>query len=50
MALARVVSFEGVSRDRIKELEREMREGVRPEDSRRPRFSCCTIPMPRSRS
>lgn len=31
MALARVVSFEGVGKDRIEELEREMREGERPE-------------------
>lgn len=31
MALARVVSFEGVSKDRMDELEREMREGERPE-------------------
>jgi hypothetical protein len=32
MALARVVSFEGVSKERIEELAREMREGDRPED------------------
>jgi hypothetical protein len=31
MALARVVSFEGVSKNRIEELQREMREGTRPE-------------------
>jgi hypothetical protein len=31
MALARVVSFEGVSKDRIEEMQREMREGERPE-------------------
>jgi hypothetical protein len=32
MALARVVSFEGVSTDRIEEMQREMREGEqRPE-------------------
>ena len=31
MALARVVSFDGVSRDRIEELKREMSEGERPE-------------------
>jgi hypothetical protein len=31
MALARVVSFEGVSKDRIEELTREMQEGERPE-------------------
>jgi hypothetical protein len=31
MALARVVSFEGVSKDRIEEMKREMREGERPE-------------------
>jgi hypothetical protein len=32
MALARVVSFDGVSKDRIEELEREMRDGEQPED------------------
>jgi len=32
MALARVVSFEGVSRDRIDQMKREMSEGERPED------------------
>ena len=32
MALARVVSFEGVSKDRIEEMQREMREGDRPDD------------------
>jgi hypothetical protein len=32
MALARVVSFEGVSKERMEELAREMREGERPED------------------
>jgi hypothetical protein len=31
MALARVVSFEDVNRDRIEEMQREMREGERPE-------------------
>jgi hypothetical protein len=31
MALARVVSFEGVSKERIEELKREMDEGERPE-------------------
>lgn len=31
MALARVVSFEGVGKDRIEELEREIREGEPPE-------------------
>jgi hypothetical protein len=31
MAVARVVSFEGVSTDRMEELNREMREGERPE-------------------
>jgi hypothetical protein len=31
MALARVVSFEGVGKDRIDEMKREMREGGRPE-------------------
>lgn len=32
MALARVVSFEGVSKDRIEEMQREMSEGERPEE------------------
>lgn len=31
MALARVVSFENVSKDRVEELKREMSEGERPE-------------------
>jgi hypothetical protein len=31
MALARVVSFEGVSKERIEELVSEMRDGERPE-------------------
>ena len=31
MALARVVSFEGVSKERIEEMKREMAEGDRPE-------------------
>jgi hypothetical protein len=31
MALARVVSFEGVSKDRMEEMDREMREGEAPE-------------------
>ncbi len=31
MALARVVSFDGVNRDRIEEMREEMREGERPE-------------------
>jgi hypothetical protein len=31
MALARVVSFEGVGKDRIEEMQHEMREGERPE-------------------
>jgi hypothetical protein len=32
MALARVVTFEGVDKDRIEELRREMSEGERPEN------------------
>ena len=32
MSLARVVSFDGVSRDRMAELEREMQDSGRPED------------------
>ena len=31
MALARVVSFDGVNKDRIEELKREMSDGERPE-------------------
>jgi hypothetical protein len=31
MALARVVAFDGVSKDRIEEMKREMQEGDRPE-------------------
>lgn len=31
MALARVVSFEGVSKDRVEEMQREMQEEERPE-------------------
>jgi hypothetical protein len=31
MALARVVTFEGVSKDRMEELDREMREEQQPE-------------------
>jgi hypothetical protein len=31
MALARVVTFEGVSKDRMEEMDREIREGERPE-------------------
>jgi hypothetical protein len=32
MALARVVSFDGVSKDRIEEIKREMQDGERPQD------------------
>jgi hypothetical protein len=32
MALARVVSFEGVGKDRIETMQQEMREGERPEE------------------
>jgi hypothetical protein len=32
MALARVVSFEGVDEERIRQLERELREGEQPDD------------------
>jgi hypothetical protein len=31
MALARVVTFEGVGKDRIEQMQREMSEGERPE-------------------
>jgi hypothetical protein len=32
MAVARVVSFEGVDKDRMEELNREMREGEQPDN------------------
>jgi hypothetical protein len=32
MAVARVVTFEGVSKDRMDQMQREMDEGDRPED------------------
>ena len=32
MALARVVAFDGVSKDRIEEMKREMRDGDQPEE------------------
>ena len=32
MALARVVTFDGVSKQRMEEMKREMEEGGRPED------------------
>jgi hypothetical protein len=32
MALARVVSFDGVTKDRIQEMEREMSDGAPPDD------------------
>lgn len=32
MAIARVVSFDGVSKERMAEMEREMREGEQPDD------------------
>jgi hypothetical protein len=32
MALARVVTFDGVGKDRIDEMKREMQEGERPEE------------------
>ena len=31
MALARVVTFEGVSKDRMEQMDQEMREGERPD-------------------
>jgi hypothetical protein len=31
MALARVVTFEGVSKDRMEQMDREMRDGEQPE-------------------
>jgi hypothetical protein len=34
MAVARVVSFEGVSKQRVEELQREMQEGEQPEGVR----------------
>jgi hypothetical protein len=35
MALARVVSFEGVSKDRVEEMKQEMRDGEPPEGTSR---------------
>jgi hypothetical protein len=32
MAVARVVAFDGVTKDRVEEMQREMDEGERPED------------------
>ena len=32
MALARVVSFDGVSSERVAEMQREMQDGARPDD------------------
>lgn len=32
MALARVVTFEGVSKDRVEEMKQEMESGERPDD------------------
>lgn len=32
MALARVVTFEGVGKDRVEQMKREMQDGDRPED------------------
>ena len=32
MAIARVVSFDGVSSDRMAEMQREMQDGTRPDD------------------
>jgi hypothetical protein len=32
MALARVVSFDGVTKDRMEEMQREMSDGERPDD------------------
>jgi hypothetical protein len=32
MALARVVSFDGVSKDRVEQMKREMSEGEQPEE------------------
>ncbi|MDQ3821893.1 MAG: hypothetical protein M3321_01465 [Actinomycetota bacterium] len=32
MAIARVVTFEGVSRDRVEEMKREIEQGERPQD------------------
>ena len=50
MALARVVSFDGVTKDRLAEMEREMGDGDRPTTSPRRRSSSCTIRRARSRS
>jgi hypothetical protein len=49
MALARVVSFDGVSKSRMDEMKREMNEGGPPEGSRRQRSSSSTNRTPKSR-
>ena len=50
MPLARVVAFEGVDKNRIEELKREMQDGDPPEGFPPPRCSCCTTPRTMSRS
>ena len=50
MALARVVTFEGVSKERMEEMDREMQDGQPPEGFPGRRSSCSTTPRPRSRS
>ena len=50
MALARVVSFDGVTKDRIEEMQREIGEGEPPEGLPAKESSCSTIPTARNRS
>ena len=49
MAFARVVTFEGVGKDRIEEMRKDM-DGDPPEGCPRRRSSCSTTRTPRSRS
>ena len=50
MALARVVTFEGVGKDRVEEMKREMREGQQPEGMPATEIVVLTTPRPRSPS
>ena len=50
MALARVVSFEGVNTNRIEEIKREVSQGSSRRGSPRPRWSCSTTPKASGRS
>ena len=49
MALARVVTFDGVGSERVEEMKREMQDGDRPRGFRRRRSSCSTTARPSRR-